>query len=286
MKPVKLGSHLSIAGGVHNALTEAAKLRCDCLQVFTKNQRQWQAPPLTEEQVGLFRQEKRRLGIDPVVAHDSYLINLATADRGVYKKSYAAFVDELERCERLGIVGLVTHPGAHLGMGEAKGLNRIGGAFKDVVKDTRGFTVKILIETTAGQGTSLGYRFEHIAEILAKVKRPERMGVCMDTCHLYAAGYDIVDDFDGVMQQFDDLIGLKEVRCVHMNDSLKPLGSRVDRHTHLGKGTLGAKPFKRILNDTRFSRTPLILETPKEELNGKDGDKVNLAQMRRWIQRK
>jgi len=275
---------MSIAGGLHRAFDEAVRVGCDCMQVFVKNQRQWRSTPLTDEAVRLWREAAQRSGINPVVAHDTYLINLASPDDALWHRSIDAFVEELTRCEQLGIRCLVTHPGSHVGAGESHGLRRVARAFDVIHRRTRGIHVRTLLETTAGQGTSLGHRFEHLAEILGSVREPERLGVCVDTCHVFAAGYELrsPDGYEATMRELDRLIGLDRVGCLHVNDSQRERGSRVDRHAHIGRGKLGRAAFRNVVTDPRFLGLPMILETPKGmDARGRNLDRVNLATLRR-----
>ena len=284
----RFGAHMSIAGGLHNACTAGQDAGCDCLQVFVKNQRQWVAAPLTDEAVREWKRAVRRTGLRPIVAHGTYLINLASPDATNRKRSIDAHIDELTRCEALGIRYLVAHPGSHVGQGEAVGIRGIAGALDCIHQATAGFKVRTLLETTAGQGTNLGYRFEHLAEIIARVGAPERVDVCLDTCHLFAAGYDFrrPDGYQAMMADFDRLLGMRRIKCIHVNDSKQACGSRVDRHEHIGRGTLGTGGFRQILNDPRLAKVPKILETPKgEDDKGRDLDRVNLARLRRLIRR-
>jgi deoxyribonuclease-4 len=277
------GSHLSIAGGMENALLDAERLELQTVQVFTKNQQQWVAKPLTAEAIVAFRTHARRIGFADIVAHDSYLINLAAADPVLRAKSIAAFSDEIGRCAALGIRYLVTHPGAHVGAGEAAGLQRIIDAFDEISAAQPPGDVIICIESTAGQGTGLGYRLEHLAEILGKLRHPEHFGVCLDTCHLLAAGYDLTSaqGTEATIEEFDRRLGLKHLRVWHLNDSKKPLGSRVDRHEHIGRGCIGLAAFGVICRDGRFARVPKILETAKEIApNGRAWDEINLEILR------
>jgi deoxyribonuclease IV len=272
------GSHMSIAGGYHLALEAAAGLQCDTVQLFTKSSNQWRAKELTEDDIRTFRQTLRRTGLRFPMAHDSYLINLASPDEELYRRSLEAFLVEMQRAEALGLKYLIMHPGAHMGSGEETGLQRVAKAFDEVHERCPGFKVRILVETTAGQGTCLGHRFEHLARILELVKEPRRVGVCLDSCHVFAAGYALApeDKYQETMREFDRIVGLKKIRAFHVNDSLKPLGSRVDRHAHLGKGHLGLEPFRLLVNDPRFRDHPMILETAKEN----DMDRENLAILR------
>ena len=283
------GSHLSIAGGLHNALIEARRLRMDCVQVFTKNQRQWHAPPLTQEQLNLWAEHRRKTKMGPVVSHDSYLINLAGPSGDVRRKSIALFRDELLRCEQLEIPLLVTHPGAHLNRGgERAGIKRVVSALDRLHRDLPGLAVVTCIEATAGQGTNLGYRFEHLRQIVDAVADPQRLAVCVDTAHLLAAGYDLTSAAAAttVCQELDDVVGLNLVKAMHMNDSKTPLGSRVDRHEHIGHGYVSVEAFRVLVNHPRLREVPKILETPKGEgPNGRDWDAVNLARLRRMVRR-
>jgi deoxyribonuclease-4 len=216
------------------------------------------------------------------MAHDSYLINLASPEPGLYRRSVEAFVDEMIRAEQLGLAYLVTHPGAHLGDGEPAGLARVAAALDEVHGRCPNCRVKVLLETTAGQGTTLGHRFEHLAAILGQLAEPGRVGVCLDTCHVFAAGYALAPEreYRATLREFDRVIGLKRLRAFHVNDSLKPLGSRVDRHAHIGHGQLGLEPFRLLVNDPRFRNRPMVLETPKESPACDDMDTVNLTVLR------
>ena len=277
-----LGSHLSIAGGYYKAVEQAAKLGCDCVQIFTKNNNQWRAKPLTDEDVQKFQSALSELKISHPIAHDSYLINLAAPDDELWKKSIDAFVIELQRAEFLRLGYVVMHPGAHTSSSEAQGIARAITAFDEIHSQTHGLKVVTLIETTAGQGTCLGCKLEQIADIIGSVKDPERLAVCVDTCHLFAAGYPLAEskDYKATMKQFDKTIGIKLVRAVHLNDSKKGLGSRVDRHEHIGRGLIGINAFRNLLNDARFEKVPMYLETAKEQENGEEMDVVNLRVLR------
>jgi len=283
------GSHLSIAGGLHNALLEAKRLRMDCVQVFTKNQRQWDAPPLTDGQVSEWAAHRRTTKLNDVVSHDSYLINLASPKRDVRDKSIRLFRDELLRCEALDIPWLVTHPGAHLGVGEAKGLDRVARAFDRLHKQEPGLKVVTCLEITAGQGTSLGYCFEHLRRIIDRVAAPERLAICLDTAHMLAAGYDLTsaDGCAAVLAEIDEVLGIELVKCVHINDSKTPRGSRVDRHAHIGHGHVDRGAFRAIVNHPHLATVPKILETPKEDAeDGTPWDTINLRALRRLKHRK
>ena len=276
------GAHMSIAGGVDTSVARGTLVGCRTMQIFTKNANQWKAAPLADDVVRRFREELDRSGITPVVSHDSYLINLASPNAELREKSVAAFLDELERAEKLGLLGVVTHPGAHVGEGEEAGLDRVAESLRSILEATRSFRVNILIENTAGQGTSLGWSMEHLAHLLRGVDGHARVGFCLDTCHLHAAGHDLTTDagYEATIKAFDDAVGLDRLRCLHLNDSLKLFGSRVDRHTHIGQGTLGEEPFGRIMRDGRLAGVPKILETPKEG-EGVAEDRMNLATLAR-----
>jgi deoxyribonuclease-4 len=276
------GAHMSIAGGCHNALIAARDHVCSSVQLFTKNSNQWRGKDLTDEDVRLFRRLLRQTKLRFPTAHDSYLINLASPDEALYRKSLDAFVDEMQRAERLGLSYLVTHPGAFMDSDEDTGLARVARALDEAHARCPGFRVRVLLETTAGQGTTLGHRFEHLARILSLVAEPDRLGVCFDTCHVFAAGYPLAPerDYCTTLRTFDRVIGLKRLCVFHVNDSLKPQGSRVDRHAHIGQGCLGLEPFRLLVNDRRFRNRPMLLETPKEGPDGEDMDTVNLATLR------
>jgi deoxyribonuclease IV len=284
----RFGAHMSIAGGLHLAFERAVETGCDCFQVFVKNQRQWQASPLTKQAVALWEQARHRTGLVPTIAHATYLINLASPDRRIWQRSIKAYADELQRCERLGIAGLVVHPGSHNGRGEDWGTRRIAEALNVIHARTAGFQVKTVLETTAGQGTGIGSRSEHLAEIVALTEARDCVAICADTCHLFAAGYDLTTDegYAATFEAFDRLIGLDRLLCFHMNDSKKPLGSHVDRHEHIGKGHLGRDAFRRLVNDPRFLGRPMLLETPKGlDPHRRDWDRVSLGLLRRWVER-
>jgi len=259
-----LGAHMSISGGIEKSIIRGQSIGCRAIQIFTKNASQWRARSLREEEVRLFKELGTTSGM-LVFAHTSYLINLASPNPEMRSKSIDSFLLELERCALLGLPFLVTHPGAHLGAGENTGLTRITGALKEICSRTEGQAVTILLENTAGQGSTLAGCFEHLAEIMEKSSHPNRLGVCFDTCHAFAAGYDLrtPDSYGRVFERFDSLIGLKKIKAIHLNDSRGGLGSRLDRHEHIGLGQLGLEPFRLLLNDPRFHNLPMILETPK-----------------------
>ncbi len=276
------GSHLSIAGGLHNALLKAEELGCTCVQVFTKNQQQWRCAPLEKPAIDEWAKHRRRLKFKKTVSHDSYLINLASSDDELWRKSIDLFVEELARCTLLGIPYLVTHPGAHLGAGEDVGLRRVAEAMDIVHQRVPADGVMTCLEITAGQGSSLGYKLEHLAEIIERVKEPKRLGVCLDTAHLFAAGYDFRGrKYAKFRRQVDSILGLRRVKVLHLNDSKKPLGSRVDRHDHIGRGTIGLDGFRPFVRDEAFANIPKILETPKAVADdGREWDQINLETLR------
>jgi len=272
------GAHMSIAGGCHRALEIAQAFGTQAVQLFTKNSNQWHARPLPKEDIAQFRKLQRINKFRWLLAHDSYLINLASPDDKIYNRSIDAFTVELQRAEQLGLHYLVAHPGAHVGSGEEAGIARVAAGLDEVHRRCPGYRVKVLLETTAGQGSCLGHRFEHLASILERVAEPQRLGICLDTCHVFAAGYCLAPEhaYRATMREFDRVVGLQHLLAFHVNDSLKPLGSRIDRHAHLGKGYLGPEPFRLLVNDFRFRGRPMILETPKEQGKRKNMDRVNL----------
>lgn len=269
---------MSIAGGLERAVERGQSVGCETIQIFTKNNNQWRGRPLLEIDARRFRQALASSPVRFAFAHDSYLINLATPARTLLERSREAFVDEMERSEQLGLRYLVLHPGAHVGSGEEAGIRTIAESFDWIFKRTAGLQVEVLIETTAGQGTNLGFRFEQIRAILGRVRHEERLGVCADTCHLLAAGYDLrtEEGYEATFGSFDRTIGLDRLKAFHLNDSKKPLGSRVDRHEHIGKGHLGTEPFRRLVNDPRFRNHPMVLETPKGEDDRWDRENLGL----------
>ncbi len=282
----RFGAHMSIAGGLHLAFERAAAVGCDCFQIFVKNQRQWRVDPLEPDQIRAWRQARRATRVKTVIAHGSYLINLACPDEALWEKSIAAVVDELDRCEQLNIGWLVIHPGAHLGRDESWGLRRIARAVNITIRRTRGYQVRVTLETTAGQGTNLGYRFEQLAAIMMRIREPERVAVCLDTSHVFAAGYNLssTEGYAATFADFDKYIGRDKLACIHVNDSLKPCGERIDRHEHIGKGQIGSKAFRRLVNDPHLRGCPMILETPKgQDARGRDLDRVNLARLRSFL---
>ena len=276
-----LGAHVSIAGGVDKAPHNGHRIGCEAIQIFTRNQMQWRARPLELKEIDSFVQGVKECQIKAVAAHDSYLINLCSPDRMLLRKSLKAFAEELDRCERLRIPYLVFHPGAHLGVGERKGLQRIAKSIDLLLSGPGSGGTQLLLETTAGQGTNLGYRFEHFAEILDQVKNPERVAICLDTCHVFAAGYDIrnAENYQATLSELERIVGISKIKLFHLNDSKKGLGSRVDRHENIGLGALGVEPFRLLLNDERFVHVPKVLETP----GGDEAYRSNLKTLRALV---
>jgi deoxyribonuclease-4 len=278
-----LGAHMSIAGSVGNALLLGKKVACDAIQIFTKSSRQWAGKPYTKEEIEQFRVNRKETGITTIIAHDSYLLNLGSPDASLRKQSVAAFIDELERCEILGVTNLVAHPGAHVGAGETEGIKTIAKSLDEAHKACPGYTTKITLEITAGQGSTIGYRFDQIGNIMDATKESERLRVCFDTEHAFAAGYDIRtrEGYERTFVEFDEAIGIDRLAAFHLNDSKKEFNSRVDRHEHIGKGQIGVEAFRLLLNDKRFWGLPMCLETPK----GPDlkEDQENLSLLRSLI---
>ncbi len=266
-KHILLGSHMSTGGGVHTAIDRAISIGCTALQVFTKNNNQWSAKPLAEEDVENYKRKISDATITPVMAHDSYLINLCATNPDTLERSRTAFIDELTRCEQLGIQLLNFHPGAHGGAGEEEGIKKVIESLNIAHEKTEGFKVLSVVETSAGQGTAVGYKFEHLEKIINGVDKPHRMAVCVDTCHIFAAGYDIrtEEKYAATFEEFDNIIGLHRLAAFHCNDSKKEFGSHGDRHEHIGKGMIGVAGFSHLMNDKRFANIPKILETPKSK---------------------
>ncbi len=279
--PLLLGAHFSIAGGRHNALYAAAGCGCTALQLFTKNARTWKETPLTRAAVARFDQARKETGITEIAAHTSYLLNIASPDDGNRARSRAALSAELERCGRLGIPYIVHHPGAHLGAGADAGVDNAAREIRRIFAALPGRNCRLLLETTAGQGTGIGRTFEEIAAILSAVDAPDRMGVCLDTCHIFAAGYDLRtrEAYERTMDHFDRTIGLAQLFVLHLNDAKNDFHSRVDRHEHIGEGAIGIDAFGFVMQDPRLARCPKIIETPKTR-GGTDMDRVNLDRLR------
>ena len=280
-----LGAHMSIAGGIDSCFDRLNQIHGASLQIFTTNQRQWRAGAFSRESIELFKMKWEESGRVPVAAHDLYLINLAAVDREILSKSVAAFAEELQRCTALGIPYLIMHPGAHVGEGLEQGLEKLVANLDRAIDIAGTNSVSVFLENTAGQGSSLGSTFEELNYIMASSRHGESMGVCYDTCHGFAAGYDIrsEEEYNRTMSCFDQKIGLNRLKFFHLNDSKRELGARVDRHEHIGKGKIGLEGFRLLLNDARFRNHPMVLETPK----GKDmkEDVENLAVLHSLLER-
>ena len=288
-----LGAHMSVAGGLPRAVERAVVHRCEALQIFTKNASQWRGRELPVAEIREFRSRVKAAKIGPVVSHGSYLINLATTNDALRRQSIEAMGDELDRAEALGLLGVVLHPGCYTIGSETEGLRLIADALLELLHERRRGKTMVLLEHTAGQGTSLGCTFEQIASIIAKTNDHRRIGVCLDTCHLLASGYDLrsPEGYATTFKQFGRLVGFERLRAFHLNDSKTPLGSRVDRHAHIGDGQIGLEPFRRLVNDRRFRALPMLLETPKAEGKAKGAievdplDEKNLRVLRGLIAR-
>ncbi len=281
-----LGAHESIAGGIYLAVERAESIGATALQVFTKNSNRWEAPPLTAEDAASYKTAISKSSIRSVISHDSYLINLCATDAAILEKSRKALADEIWRCDLLGIGMLNFHPGAHMGAGEEAGIALIVESLDVVHAQTRGAKVLSVVETTAGQGSVLGHRFDQIAAIISGVRDVERMGVCIDTCHIFAAGYDIRDEasYSRVMDEFGEVIGFDRLSAIHVNDSKGGLGSRLDRHEHIGKGQIGTAGFSGLMNDPRLADVPKILETPKGDDLAEDRE--NMRALKKLVRKK
>jgi deoxyribonuclease-4 len=273
---LRIGAHMSVAGGVSKAVDRAAAHGCEALQIFTKNGNRWLGKALDPTDVRRFRARLEETAIRPAVSHASYLINLATTFDPLRRQSIDAFIDELDRADALGLLGVVVHPGTCTAGSEEEGLRLIAAAIGEALAARAGSQAMVLLEHTAGQGRTLGYRFEHLAAIIDHLDGSPRVGVCLDTCHLVASGYDIVTDagYCETFDAFDRLVGLGRLKVVHANDSKKPCGSRVDRHEHIGRGCLGEEPFRRLLHDPRFRGLPLLIETEKSSASSRPGSIV------------
>lgn len=265
----KIGAHVSVAGGTPAAFPRGEELGCEAIQIFVKNANRWQGKSIGGDEAGAFREAHAAARI-PVIAHASYLINLASPAEELFTKSVAALVDELDRCTRLGVPGLVLHPGAHVGEGTDAGIERVVRGLDAVFADNPDLTARVLLENTAGQGTTLGADLRELHAIAQGLGRPDRLGVCLDTCHAFAAGYDLRTEagYDRLMNDVDGIIGFDNLRALHLNDSKFPVGSRRDRHANIGEGEIGVELFERVLSDDRLADLPAILETPE----GDDGD--------------
>jgi deoxyribonuclease-4 len=276
--PDLLGAHMSIAGGLYRALERGQEVGCSVVQIFLKNQLQWTAKPYTQEDVRQFAAAWKATGIRTVFAHSSYLINLAAAEPAEWARAVDAFHDELERAEALDLPFVIIHPGSHKGLGLEEGIRRIVRALDEVTSRTRGYRVRVLLENTAGGGATIGRSFEELAALVAGARAPERLGICLDTCHLFAAGYDVRtrEGYEAVIASCASIVGLRQVRAFHLNDAKAPLGSGLDRHEKIGRGRLGRQAFRWLMTDRRFARVPMALETPKDPEPKADRDALAL----------
>jgi deoxyribonuclease IV len=278
-----LGAHMSIAGGVDNAVLQGKEVGCDTVQLFTKSSRQWVSKPLGKDEIARFHRAKKETGLNTVVAHDSYLYNFAAPDDVLRKKSVAGLIDEMERCEALGVMYLIAHPGAHVGTGEEAGIQTIAKSIDEMHRACPGYETKLAIEITAGQGSNLGYRFQQVRQIIDASKNSDQLRVCFDTEHAFAAGYDLrtKEGYERTFAEFDETIGLGLLVAFHLNDAKKDLGCRVDRHEHIGRGFIGLEAFRLLMNDRRFWGLPMCLETPKSD--DCHEDRENLATLRNLL---
>jgi deoxyribonuclease-4 len=277
---LRIGAHESTAGGLHSAFARGEADGCEALQIFTGYNTRWAERPLDDVEASLFLSEAARTGGVPLLSHCCYLINLASPAQSLWQRSVDALCGELDRCETLGILGAVLHPGSHMGAGEREGLDRVAAALGEVHRRTAGYRARVLLENTAGQGNTLGHRFEHLGWLLDHTPDGERLGVCVDTCHALAAGYDLALDYEQTLAELQRHVGLDRVLAFHLNDSRRELGSRVDRHTHVGEGELGLAPFARLVNDPRFADVPGIVETPPLP-DGKSSFAKNIRRLKR-----
>ena len=275
---MRLGAHMSIVGGVDEAILRGHEVGCDTIQIFTRSPRQWRPRVLKDEEILHFQQNRERTGVRPVIAHDCYLINLGSPDEDLWRKSLGVLVEELRHCEALDIPYLVIHPGSHVGTGEEVGLRRIAQALDQACGEAKRRRVDILLEITAGQGTNLGYSFAQLAQLLELVVDDSWLGICFDTCHAFAAGYELRtrEGYEATFGEMDELIGLQRLKFIHLNDSKGDLGSRLDRHEHIGRGALGLEPFRMLLNDERFQELPMVLETPKGPKDKEDRENLKV----------
>jgi deoxyribonuclease-4 len=281
-----LGAHMSVAGGFHLAVDAAAEHGMECVQIFTKNNNQWQARPMDPESIELFRRRIEETGIRRPCSHSSYLINLASPRDDLRQKSVEGMVIEMERAEFLGLAGVVLHPGSFTTSSEEAGIERIAESLDEVLLITDGLEVEVWLENTAGQGTNLGHRFEQLQAIISRIPESTRVGVCLDSCHLFAAGYPLgsPEEYASTMTAFDEIVGRDRLRAWHLNDSKKELGSRVDRHETIGEGHMGLEPFRHILGDPRSAELPMYLETPKGDRDERTLDAINLETLRSLIE--
>lgn len=285
--PLLLGAHFSISKGLHNALYKAVKYGCTALQIFTKNSSTWKERTLTREEINRFDKAIKQTGITPIASHTSYLINLATPERKKHAMSCNALKQELIRSSSLNIPFVVLHPGAHLGKGKEAGVEKVALSINEIFARTPDLQIRLLFETTAGQGSALGHTFDQLALIMEKIENQNRIGICLDTSHVFAAGYDIrtPESYRKTTDAFDEIIGFENLYVIHLNDSKKKLGSRVDRHEHIGEGYIGIKAFELLMNDMRFWNVPKIIETPKQK-DGPDTDEMNLNRLRSLVVKK
>ncbi len=283
----RLGAHMSVAGGFHLAVERGLRVGAQAIQIFTKSNNQWDAVPISAESALEFQRAVKGSGIGPVFAHTAYLINVGSPDKETFERSKKALKMEVERAAALGLSFIVLHPGSHKETGEEACLRKVAGTVGWVLDQTKGSSVKVLYETAAGQGSCVGHRFEQMAALLKLTGHPDRTGICLDTCHLFAAGYDLRTKaaYEETMGEFDRIVGLKAVRAVHLNDSKKELGSRVDRHEHIGRGFIGREGFRFLINDPRLNHVPMVLETPKDEKTLAE-DVMNLKTLRGLIKRR
>lgn len=286
LKDILLGAHFSIAGGLHKAIFTASKYGCTAVQIFTKNSNQWKERTLADDEIERFNEARELTGIESICSHTSYLINLASPEKSKFNRSVKALKQEFLRSSQANIPYVILHPGSHMGQGEEKGLRRVALGINRTFERIPVMTCRLLLETTAGQGSNLGYTFEQLAQISELVEAKERIGFCFDTCHTFAAGYDLSTKkaYYKTMQAFDRVIGLDRLCVVHLNDAKKGLGSKVDRHEHIGRGAIGIDAFRCIMNDRRLKNVPKILETPKGK-GPVDYDRMNLNRLRSLIAR-
>ena len=282
--PCLIGAHFSIAKGLDKALFEAKSYGCNTLQIFTKNANSWKERVVTQKEIENFEQAKLETGIAEIASHTSYLINPATPEKKKHKMSINSLLQELVRSSNLDIPYVVLHPGSHMGAGDKEGITRIAESINEIFAKTSGISTRLLFETTAGQGSSVGHTFEQLASIISKVEKKINPGICLDTCHIFAAGYDMrtMEYYRKTMDDFDSIIGLDRLCLIHLNDSKKELGSRVDRHEQIGRGYIGLDAFKYIMNDDRLVDIPKIIETPKGTTD-KDWDEINLKMLREMV---
>ncbi|TFF89200.1 MAG: deoxyribonuclease IV [Promethearchaeota archaeon] len=275
-----LGAHMSIAKGPHLAITRGESAGCEAIQIFVKSNRRWSAKPMAQKKIDKFIETRKTHDINPIFAHNTYLVNLASPDEETLQKSIDCFLYEIKTSEQLGLEYIVMHPGSHVGTGEEKAIQQIAANIRNLLLKTENQKIRILIETVAGQGTNIGYKFQQINDILGLINIPERTGVCLDTCHIFAAGYDFRTEkaYENMIDEANSLFGVDQIYAIHLNDSKGELGSKLDRHKHIGKGKIGLDGFKNFVLDKRFENIPGVLETPKSK--DMSMDKVNLSILR------